>query len=54
MEVVRFYVMIVRIAVLLALSGQLKACTLEFAGKAAAKHGMMSYSRYTKALLRSV
>ena len=52
MELVRFYVMVVKIAILLALCGQLKACTLELAGKAAAKHGMMSYSRYTKALLK--
>lgn len=50
MELVRFYVFVVRIAIALATMGQLKACTLEIMGKAAAKNGMMSYSRFTKAL----
>ena len=50
MELVRFFAAIVKIAVALALGGQLKSCTLELMGKAAAKHEMMSYSRYTKAL----
>ncbi len=50
MELVRLYAAILKIALLLALCGQLKGCTLELMGKAAAKHEMMSYSRYTRAL----
>jgi len=50
MELVRFYVFVLKIAVALAMLGQLKSCTLELMGKAAAKHEMMSYSNFTKAL----
>ena len=50
MELVKFYAWIVKIAVALAMMGQLKACTLELAGKAAAKHEMMSYSKFTRML----
>ncbi len=50
MALVRFYVFVLRIAIILAMMGQLKACTLELMGLAAAKHEMMSYSKYTKAL----
>lgn len=50
MELVRFYALIIKIAIALAMMGELKACTLELVGKSAAKNGMMSYSRFTKAL----
>ena len=50
MEIVRFYVFFLRLAIALAMIWQLKSCTLELMGKAAAKHEMMSYSRFTKAL----
>lgn len=50
MGLVKFYVWVIRIGFLLAMCGQLKACTLELMGKAAAKHEMMSYSKYTRAL----
>ena len=50
MELVRFYVFILKIAIALAMLGQLKSCTLELVGNAAAKHEMMSYSKFTKAL----
>ena len=49
MSLIRFYVLIVRLAIALALVGELKACTLVLMGKAA-KHEMMSYSKFTKML----
>jgi hypothetical protein len=54
MGLVRFYVWVVRIAVLLALCGQLKTCTLIMMGLAAEKseRGIMSYSKYTKQLTK--
>ena len=52
MELVRFYAAVVKLALALAMIGQLKACTLELMGRAAAKHEMMSYSKYTRALTR--
>jgi hypothetical protein len=50
MELVRFYVLVIRIMFALALTGQLKACTLVMMGKAAQKHEIMSYSKFTKML----
>ena len=50
MALVRFYSLVVQIAIALALLGELKGCTLELMGMAAAKHGMMSYSKYTRSL----
>lgn len=52
MELVRLYLAIVKIAVALALIGQLKTCTLELLGLAATKsdQGMISYSKFTRAL----
>ena len=50
MELVRFFSFVVRIAILLALAGQLKTCTLVMMNKAAGKHEMMSYSKFTKTL----
>ena len=52
MKLVRFYAAVIKLALLLAMIGQLKACTLELMGRAAAKHEMMSYSKYTRALTR--
>lgn len=51
---IRFYVVVVRIAVVLALTGQLKACTLQVMGLAAEKTqaGMVSYSKFTRMLWR--
>ncbi len=48
----RFYVFVIRSAVLLALAGQLKTCTLTMMGLAAQKteRGIISYSKYTKML----
>lgn len=55
MGLARFYIAIVKIAIALALIGQLKSCTLELLGLAAAKsdQGMISYSKFTKALTNS-
>jgi len=52
MELVRFYALVVKIAIALALIGQLKSCTLELLGLAAEKsdHGMISYTKFTRAL----
>lgn len=52
MELVRFYAFVVKIALALALMGQLKSCTLTLLGLAAEKseHGMISYGKYTRAL----
>lgn len=50
MELVRPLVAVVKLAFALALMGQLKACTLEVMGKAAAKHEMISYSKFNKLL----
>jgi hypothetical protein len=52
MELVRLYALVVEIAIALALIGQLKSCTLELLGLAAAKsdHGMISYTKFTRAL----
>lgn len=55
MELVRFYAFVVKIAIALALVGQLKSCTLTLLGFAAEKNatGMMSYATYTKALTKA-
>jgi hypothetical protein len=47
MELARLYIAIVKIAIALALIGQLKTCTLELLGLAAEKsdRGMISYSK---------
>jgi hypothetical protein len=52
MELVRFYSAIVKIALALAIVGQLKSCTLTLLGLAAEKSatGMISYSSYTRLL----
>ena len=52
MELARFTAFVVKLALALALAGQLKTCTLQLLGLAAArsKTGMMSYSAYTKKL----
>jgi hypothetical protein len=54
MGLVRFYAAIVKIAIVLAMLGLLKTCTLEMLGLAAHKseQGMISYSRYTRMLTR--
>ena len=54
MELVRFYALVVKIAIALALIGQLKFCTLELLGLAAEKsdHGMISYTKFTQALTK--
>lgn len=54
MELARFVSGVIRIALLLALVGQLKSCTLEMMGLAAeaSVSGMMSYSKYTRVLTR--
>ena len=52
MELVRFFSAIVKIALMLAMMGSLKSCTLELLGLATAKseRGMISYSKFTRAL----
>ena len=50
MELVRFFSLVVRIGILLALAGELKTCTLVMLDKAASKHELMSYSKFTKVL----
>lgn len=52
MELVRFYALAVKIALALALMGQLKSCTLTLLGLAAEKsdQGMISYTKYTRLL----
>lgn len=54
MELVRFYAWVIKIAIVLALIGQLKTCTLIMMGKAAEKSekGIISYSRFTRLLTR--
>ena len=52
MELARFTVFVIKLALALAIAGQLKSCTLELLGLAAArsKSGMTSYSAYTRKL----
>lgn len=52
MELVRFYAWVIKVAIVLALLGQLKACTLIMMGLAAEKteKGIISYSKFTRLL----
>lgn len=54
MELVRFYSLVIKIAIALAFAGVLKTCTLEVMGLAARKSetGIMSYSKYTRRLTK--
>lgn len=54
MGLVRFYMWVIKIAILLALVGQLKTCTLIMMGLAAEKSekGIISYSKFTRLLTR--
>jgi hypothetical protein len=54
MELVRFYFWIIKLALILALCGELKSCTLTMMGLAAGKTetGMISYSKFTHLLLK--
>lgn len=54
MELVRFFVLVVKIAFCLALIGQLKSCTLELLDLSAEKStkGIMPYSKFTQALTK--
>ncbi len=53
MELVRFYAWVIKVAIALALIGQLKSCTMIMMGLAAEKSqkGIMSYSKFSRALL---
>lgn len=53
MELVRFFAFVVKLAIALALIGELKTCTLELLGPAAASsdHGMISYGQFTRLLI---
>lgn len=52
MELVRFYSLVLWIAITLALCGELKSCTLIMMGKAAenTETGIMSYSKFSHTL----
>ena len=52
MDLVRFTVFVIKLALALALIGELKSCTLELLGLSAARTeiGMTSYSAYTRKL----
>lgn len=52
MELVRFYATVMKLAMVLAMLGVLKTCTLQVLGMAAAKSqvGIMSYSKYSRKL----
>lgn len=52
--IIRFYSFVIRLAIFLALAGQLRSCTLVMIGKAAEKteRGMISYSKFTGLLTR--
>ena len=54
MEIARFFAFVVKVAILLAILGQLKTCTLIMLGLAADRSatGIMSYGRYTRELTR--
>ncbi len=52
MEFARFFSAVIKLAVALALAGQLKGCTLTLLGKAAKHAEIMSYSKFTRALTR--
>jgi hypothetical protein len=49
--VIKFYLMVIKLALILAFAGVLKEATLAMAGHAAkAQMGMISYSKYTRML----
>ena len=52
MELVRFFAFVFQLAIALALIGELKTCTLDMLGLAAAKteRGIMSYSAWNRKL----
>ncbi len=52
--VIQFYFFAIRLAIFLALAGQLKSCTLIMMGKAAERteRGMISYSKFTRMLTK--
>ena len=54
MELVRFFAMVLKIAIFLALIGELKACTLDLLSLNAAnsRAGIMSYSRFNHELTK--
>ncbi len=54
MELVRFYAWVIKLAIALALIGQIKSCTMIMMGLAAEKSqkGIMSYSKFTRMLTR--
>ena len=54
MELVRFFAMVIKIAIFLALIGELKSCTLELLNLSAVKSktGIMSYSKFTRELTK--
>ena len=54
MELVRFFAMVIKIAIFFALIGRLKSCTLELLKLSAAKSeaGIMSYSKFTHQLTK--
>ena len=47
---VRFLSFVIRLGILLALAGQLKACTLELAREGTAHRAIMSYSKSSRML----
>lgn len=52
MELVRFYAFVIKLAIVLALIGQLKSCTLMLLDLTAEKSasGIISYSNFTRLL----
>jgi hypothetical protein len=54
MELVRFFAMVVKIAIFLALIGELKSCTLEILHLSSQKSstGIMSYSKFSRELTK--
>ncbi len=54
MELVRFYAWIIKLAIALALIGQLHSCTLIMLGLAAerSEKGIISYSKFTRLLTK--
>ncbi|HAR42113.1 MAG TPA: hypothetical protein DCS07_05700 [Bdellovibrionales bacterium] len=50
-NVVRFYGFVLKVGILLALSGQLKSCTLTMLGLAARQPEIMSYSKFSRMLI---
>ena len=54
MELVRFYSLVLQIAIALALCGEIKSCTLVMAGLAAESKSrkVMSYGKWTRELFK--